>query len=384
MRNLQLINKIKRIYIGFIISLATIIVWLIIFEIALRIFYPQSLSPSFSPTNDRGTFTEYDPLLGWRLKPNAEGNFFSGEFQTFIKNNEQGLRMNRTISLKKSKFRIAFLGDSNVWGFGIYDKDRMSEQLEKMLNDTEVLNFGVSGYGTDQYYLELNATVLKYNPDRVITTFYPNDLIEAGNHEINGYPKPFFNITPKGLILTNVPVPQRKNWDYRSYSIIVRLNFFLSHTLDTYVLIKPLLHKVYEELKGHGTVVPYWIEIIKIRPTKEYDGYLNLNEKIYCEMSHFLRKRNVSLTVVSIPHRSYLIQKELKTQLKEYHVNESEIDIQRPSVIMSSLSRKCGFNFVDMIPYFRNSSNPQEFYYMFDEHLTAKGHLLIAEILSKD
>ena len=155
MRNLQLINKIKRIYIGFIISLATIIVWLIIFEIALRIFYPQSLSPSFSPTNDRGTFTEYDPLLGWRLKPNAEGNFFSGEFQTFIKNNEQGLRMNRTISLKKSKFRIAFLGDSNVWGFGICDKDRMSEQLEKMLNNTEVLNFGVSGYGTYQYYLYL-------------------------------------------------------------------------------------------------------------------------------------------------------------------------------------------------------------------------------------
>jgi len=383
-KNLRRINKTKKIITGLIIIIVTIAIWLTIFEIALRLFFPQSLSPSFKPTNDKDTFTEYDSVLGWRLKPNTRGHFFTGEFQTFINNNEQGLRMNRTIALNKSKFRIAFLGDSNVWGFGVNDKDRMSEQLERILKNIEVINFGVSGYGTDQYYLQLNTTVLKYNPDAVITTFYPNDLIESGNPLLQGYPKPFFNITLQGLVLTNVPVPQVKNWGQRDYSVIVRINFFLSHTSHTYVLIKPLFHKIYLEFTGPGNVVPYWIEIIKTKPTEEYANYIRLNKEIYCGMTHFLKQRNITLTVVNIPHRSYLIEKELKTQLKDYHVNKYEIDIKRPSIIMSNLSKECGFNFVDMYPHFKNNTNPKEFYYLFDEHLTAKGHKYIAEILAKE
>ena len=384
MKNLRKIKSSKKIFIGISVSVITIIVWLAIFEIFLRFFYPQSLSPDFLPTIDRDTFSEYDSVLGWSLKPNAEGSFFSGEFNIRIKNNGQGLRINHTINPKKSKFRIAFLGDSNVWGFGVEDKNRMSEQMEKMLGNIEVINFGVSGYGTDQYYLSLNKSVLKYDPDMVITTFYPNDLIESGNSINHGYPKPYFNMTQKGLVLTNVPVPRIANWSDRKYPFMIKINFFLSHTSHAYALMKPLLKKIYNDFKDPGTITPYWIEMIRVPMIKEYENYFDLNGRIYCKMSDELKQRNISLVVVNIPHRSYLIQKELKTQLKDYHVSQDSIDIQRPISLMENLSRKCGFKFIDIYQYFRSYHDATKFYYAVDEHLNTNGHKKVAEILAEN
>src|SRR3989344_8852946 len=182
--------RIKRAIINLVLLFIIIILFIALLEIFLKIFNPQPLNPTFIPTHERDTFAEYDETLGWKLKPNYEGVFFSSEYNTNIKNNAQGMRMNNDVEIKKSKKRIVFLGDSYVWGHGVNEEQRMSNVLQNELSDFEVLNFGVNGYSTDQYYLLLNKTVLDYNPDLVIIGFYANDLEDAGNSIMQGYPKP--------------------------------------------------------------------------------------------------------------------------------------------------------------------------------------------------
>ena len=68
--------KVKRVIINLALLFITIILFIALLEIFLRIFYPQPLNPTFIPTHERDTFTEYDETLGWKLKPNYGGDIF--------------------------------------------------------------------------------------------------------------------------------------------------------------------------------------------------------------------------------------------------------------------------------------------------------------------
>lgn len=81
-------------------------------------------------------------------------------------------------------FRIALLGDSVTYGYGVERKNNFASLLESSLNSEggtgqkyEVYNFGVSGYGTEAE-LELYKTKVKdYKPDLVLLIYVLNDPI---------------------------------------------------------------------------------------------------------------------------------------------------------------------------------------------------------------
>src|SRR3989338_4295399 len=379
----KFIKKVRKILPNLILLLFVIVICVIFFEIVLRFFYPQPLNPIFLPTDDRGTFAEYDAILGWRLKSNIEGLFFSNEYNTNIKNNAQGLRMGRNVPLKKSKYRIAFLGDSFIWGFGVNEHERVSEYLEKELENVEVLNFGVSGYGTDQYYLQLNRTVLKFRPDMVIVGFYANDLEDTGNNVRYSYPKPLFKLADDGsLNLTNVPVPKKVEWDAREYSFLTKLKFFLSHKSHVFFLFKRVLFRLYP-YQEH-TYDPSEISIILKEYPKDYQVYNQLNEMLYCKMAEMLREHNITFIVINIPPKIHLLQDKFSNTLKELQIDSDEIDINKPSMMLHNLSINCGLDFIDLYPYFREYKYKERLYFWYDPHWNPLGHKYAAKILSKE
>lgn len=154
----------------------------------------------------RGNFFQYDPLLGWANTPRMEGIFERKNFTTYVKINTDGMRYNHDIGEKKT-FRVAVLGDSFAWGFGVEANQRFTEIIEKD-RGIEMLNFAVPGYGPVQYYLQLDR-VLSYNPDLVVIVFclhndFKNNLtnieygyyhsyaaIEDGKMSIKGLPVPY-------------------------------------------------------------------------------------------------------------------------------------------------------------------------------------------------
>jgi lysophospholipase L1-like esterase len=156
--------------------------------------------------------------LGWKGLPNAQGTLVTTETETEVRVNSAGLRDEEyTLEKPEGVTRIAVLGDSFVWGYGVEQDENFAAVLETRLNEAgynvEVLNFGLTGYGTDQNYLAYQELARDYRPDIVILAFYENDVLEVANYQMYGYAKPFFELDAGGeLVLTNVPVPEPDDW----------------------------------------------------------------------------------------------------------------------------------------------------------------------------
>ena len=154
----------------------------------------------------------YDETLGWRNIPNWRATTH-GRLLTI---NDQGLR-DRDYAYQKPEGvkRILVLGDSYAWGYGVSDEQIFTEVLEVNLAKKahgvwEVINSGVSGWGTDQQYLYLQKEGLKYDPDIVVVAFFiGNDIDNNASLRQYGLNKPAF-LDPQ-LTLGNVPVPRPRS-----------------------------------------------------------------------------------------------------------------------------------------------------------------------------
>jgi len=148
----------------------------------------------------------YDRLLGWRNIPGRKSTTF-GQPLTI---NSRGLRgPEYPFEKPAGTRRILVLGDSYTWGYGVADEELFTKLLEEKLvadgRAFEVLNCGVSGWGTDQEYLFFREEGTRYSPDVVVLTFFFNDLSEVVASMMYGSAKPLF--LNSDLELGNVPVP---------------------------------------------------------------------------------------------------------------------------------------------------------------------------------
>ena len=124
-------------------------------------------------------FYQYDADLGVVLRSGAEG-WWKEEGKAYIRINSAGLRDREHARAKPPHtFRIVVLGDSYAEALQVPMEETFWSVLERQLKgcpalarrEPEVINFGVSGYGTAQELLMLSHRVWPYNPDVVILAF---------------------------------------------------------------------------------------------------------------------------------------------------------------------------------------------------------------------
>ena len=151
----------------------------------------------------------YDDYLGWKNIPGWKSQTINQPLSI----NSKGLR-DREYPYKKpaGTRRILVLGDSYTWGYGVANQEIYTEVLEQLLQPEyphyEVLNAGVSGWGTDQQFLFLIKEGLKYSPDLVIVAHFINDLEEILQTESYGLQKPMISFPQDRLTIANYPVPK--------------------------------------------------------------------------------------------------------------------------------------------------------------------------------
>ena len=151
---------------------ASVLFALLVFEIFLRAVgytYPVFYQP--------------DEVRGYSLWPGVEGRY-RREGAAFVRINSDGLR-DREHALPKplNTFRIAVVGDSYAEAFQVDQEKAFWSVLERGLRDcpalkgrdVEVINFGVSGYGTAQELLTLREQVWRYEPDVVLLAVTTNN-----------------------------------------------------------------------------------------------------------------------------------------------------------------------------------------------------------------
>lgn len=159
-------------------------------------------------------FHQPDPVLGWTLRPGAEG-WFRKEGGAYIRINSQGLR-DREHSFEKppNTIRVALLGDSYAEAlqvpldqtFWAVAERRMNERCEALGDRTvEFINFGVSDYGTAQELLTLRHRVWQYEPDVVVLAFLTGNDIRNNSRVLDDQPgrprRPYFELRDGELVL---------------------------------------------------------------------------------------------------------------------------------------------------------------------------------------
>lgn len=87
------------------------------------------------------------------------------------------------VAKQPNQVRIALLGDSFAFGWGVEEHESFSEVAEEKLNkifngqlNFEILNFGVPGYSTFQELALFEDRVLDLEPDLVLVFFVENDF----------------------------------------------------------------------------------------------------------------------------------------------------------------------------------------------------------------
>jgi hypothetical protein len=143
---------------------------------------PASTSNNtYESSNLRGLITPHlDDNIIYDMIPNLEVMFQ----RVPVKLNSCGMRSpERSLQKPPNTFRIALLGDSFAFGWGVKQEESFAQVLEDTLNRIsnnkpkfEVLNFGTPGYSTFQEVAKFKEIGLKFKPDAVLVFFIENDF----------------------------------------------------------------------------------------------------------------------------------------------------------------------------------------------------------------
>ena len=199
-------SRSTRFLINAALTMASVLVLVIVLEIAVRVFLPQRHGLAY---------THFDPELGWMQKPNSEYYYQRENKQpSHVSTNAHGLRT-PDIPLQKedSVFRVLFIGDSFVQALAVDDDSTFCRRLELALNEQtddhefQIVNGGVDGFSPVQEMLLLERFISVYNPDLVVQLFFAgNDFVD--NADRAGRRRPMGRIDDTGELIVIPPTPQ--------------------------------------------------------------------------------------------------------------------------------------------------------------------------------
>src|SRR5215207_5933593 len=151
---------------------SSVVFALLVFEVFLRLVgYPYPV------------FYQPGEVRGYSPRPGAEGRY-RREGAAHVRINSDGLRDREHAKQKPAgTLRIAVVGDSYAEAFQVEREQAFWSVSERRLREcpalagreVEVINFGVSGYGTAQELLTLREKVWSYSPDVVLLTVTTNN-----------------------------------------------------------------------------------------------------------------------------------------------------------------------------------------------------------------
>ena len=178
---------------------SSLVVGLLIFELFLRAVgftYP--------------IFYEPDTSRGYALRPGMQG-WYRKEGEAYVHINSDGLRDREHAKEKNADtLRVAVVGDSYAEACQVSQEKAFWSVMERRLQDcaalrgrrVEVINFGVSGYGTAQELITLREKVWEYSPDVILLAVTTNNDVLDNSRALKLTDEiPYFKLRDGQLVL---------------------------------------------------------------------------------------------------------------------------------------------------------------------------------------
>jgi hypothetical protein len=158
------------------------------------------------------TFMRFDNERGWSLRPGFAG-WVKNERVMWMQINADGMRdRERSRTAPPGTLRVAAIGDSYMQGINVPSEHTFAAFLEARLErclassgiTPEVLNFGVSGYGTAQELITYRRHAANYRPDIVVLAVYTGNDIADNSLAFSGDSvpeRPYYVLRDGALVL---------------------------------------------------------------------------------------------------------------------------------------------------------------------------------------
>lgn len=343
---------------------------------------------------------------GASLAPGVEG-WMREEGEAYIKINPQGLRdIEHELVKPANVYRIGVLGDSYAEAVQVDLRDTFWSRLESELSQckklgelqVEVINFGVSGYGTAQQLITLRNFVWPYSPDLVLLAFYQDNDIEDNSKQLAAQiHRPFFVIKGDELELD---VSFRES-DYYKKSVSEWVQFKTS-LINQVRLLQLMQHakKLWdqrqliaanEEKKQHGKTVSKGLSssLYSEPKTKDWMDAWEVTERLIERMNAEIKERGVDFIVVTL---SAPIQVHPDPAKRKSFVESSGIEnIFYADDRIGAFAKEKGISVLNLARPMQNyAEKNQVFFHGFSNtqlgsgHWNSSGHAFAARLISQE
>jgi lysophospholipase L1-like esterase len=364
--------------------LGSLVVSLLLIELVLRL-----LGWSFP------IFARPDADLGWSFRPGLQG-WAMHENTAYLRINRLGFRGDNWPE-RASGFRIAVLGDSFVESSNLPEEHALTTIVGRDLRNcprfasgVEVLNFGISGYGTGQEYVLLSTRVQPLHPDMVLLAFYAgNDvannvrtLSAAGQTE-----KPYFVEAQDSLALddsfrtsTAFRKAVAQDWRKRLINASYLLQAFKQVALGRSIMpdAKPLESIHLSDLPEPPLFAPEYAELFAPPRNESWASAWSVTEKLLVSMRDWAQTQQVQFGMIIIPAPVQVLPsgKLRRTAIAKFGLQDLEYPVER----IARAAAGAGISFLDLREALRNEADANRvFLYGFpprsgDGHLNAAGN----------
>ena len=350
---------------AFVVIAVSCVLAVLIGEGIVRLFYPQEL----------GNWTYTRDGLTLHL-PNMSQ--ISTRFGHEINTNSAGMR-DREHDIEKDSdvFRILVLGDSFMEAYQVPFEKSFASVLEHRLGEdsgrsVDVINAGVSGWGTDDELTYLARKGVRYKPDLIIVAMtLHNDVSDNLLEEFHMFRNGRLEERP----VTLVPWPafgllKVKQW-LASHSHVYQLFLRAARSNRVSVQAKELNTDVGSILQRTSSD----------RVTKGWD----MTRELFSNIAMVANKNNAQTIVVLLPLLVQVYPEELAKFLELNNLREEEIEIVKPQEIMKTFGKTMGLPIIDLLPKFSETKDKCDcaLFVKDDGHWNETGHLIAAEEVAK-
>jgi hypothetical protein len=171
------LSSAKRRVFALVVAVLTLLLLLPTAEIIARLrgFQPYSVKQAEIVVEPGGRFFKADPDLGYSHLPGRFRVTLAGEYTFTATNLDDTLRITHPLESYQNsskKPEIWIMGDSITYGWSVSDDEAYPWLLQQRFPDYEVVNFGVSGYGTLHSLIQLKAALASGRKPKLVVLAY--------------------------------------------------------------------------------------------------------------------------------------------------------------------------------------------------------------------
>lgn len=390
--------------------LAGLLAGLALVELSLRTFLPQEIGLRW--------YTREGVMV---YVPGLRGRYVRPEFRSRVEINSDGLRDREYRGEKEAGvYRILVLGDSLTAGLQVPAEETFCKRVEATLRAEragariEVVNAGISGYGTADELRYLETYGARWKPDLVLVAFF------CGNDVKN-------NMTERALVReagrVQIPTKPLTEWQYRVRGFrcwLASHSHFFQFLRDRLRFDGPEApaRRVSEEggvtrakgeravagVEGAATAVrdsaskvtgrsqpegtdrsldrlADW-EILFADPGPEYADGWKLTLELLGRIDEFSRGLGARTATITIPS-PWQNDPELIGAHLGPAAARGTFDALRPGRIVCEYASTISVPCTDLLPGFWAAGSDSSYYWKLDGHFTSKAHATAARLITQ-